>query len=185
MMFTLDPAVIDFGEQLLPLPLVKQHLRVDDTIEDDLIGMLRDAAIDLVQQYTMKRLVAGPAVWRSGGFSDRMALGTGPVQSIESVVYRDRDGTDQVADVELYNFATNGDALSLRRGQRWPDGEEVIVSFVAGYASGACPPALKQAVLMLTAHFYSNREAVIVGMAEGEMSFGVRQLCDRYRQPVI
>lgn len=38
---------------------------------------------------------------------------------------------------------------------------------------GEVPADLKEAVLMLTAHFYENREATLVGISADEVPFGV------------
>lgn len=43
------------------------------------------------------------------------------------------------------------------------------------------PPALKQAVLMLAAHWYANREATLVGIVGQTVPFGVRDITDRFR----
>jgi uncharacterized phiE125 gp8 family phage protein len=40
-----------------------------------------------------------------------------------------------------------------------PDGWRV--TFEAGFSSGSLPPALYQAMLMLVAHWFENREAVL------------------------
>lgn len=44
------------------------------------------------------------------------------------------------------------------------------------------PASLKQAVLLLAAHFYENREAVLVGITAGDLPFGVISLIRAHRE---
>lgn len=44
------------------------------------------------------------------------------------------------------------------------------------------PPALKEAVAMLTAHLYENREATLVGVNAQTLPFGVDAIVAEYRQ---
>lgn len=43
------------------------------------------------------------------------------------------------------------------------------------------PAPVNQAVLMLTAHLYANREAAIIGMTADALPFGFLALLDPYR----
>ncbi|WAJ26279.1 head-tail connector protein [Antarcticirhabdus aurantiaca] len=43
------------------------------------------------------------------------------------------------------------------------------------------PDDLRQAVLMLTAHFYENREASLVGVSAEAVPFGVQEIIDAHR----
>lgn len=43
------------------------------------------------------------------------------------------------------------------------------------------PADLKQAVLMLAAHWYENREATLVGVSGQTVPLGVRDITDSYR----
>lgn len=44
------------------------------------------------------------------------------------------------------------------------------------------PPALKEAVLQLSAHWYENREATLVGVTAQELPFGVWSIVNEYRE---
>ena len=45
----------------------------------------------------------------------------------------------------------------------------------------AVPADLKQAILMLAAHWYENREATLVGVTGQTIPLGVRDITDSYR----
>ena len=193
MHFTLDPASVADGEAVLPLAVVKQHLRVEpfDTEQDDLIEAFRDAAIDLVQRMTSKRLsVTAGIVRTSSEFgASALALGVGPLVSVESFTARDADGLAVAVDAALWRPEIGGSRIELSIGQRWPCVAEgagaVRVEFTAGYAAGKCPPALKSAVLLMIGHLYANREAVVTGTIATSLPLGVEALCAPYRDMVI
>lgn len=44
------------------------------------------------------------------------------------------------------------------------------------------PPALKEAVLQLAAHWYENREATLVGVSGQELPFGIWSIVNEYRE---
>lgn len=62
------------------------------------------------------------------------------------------------------------------------------VERILGYAlddivelPNGAPADLEQAVLMLAAHLYENREATLVGVTAQEVPFGVAQILGEYR----
>jgi uncharacterized phiE125 gp8 family phage protein len=190
MLFTLTPSAPaeGYGEALLAIDAAKAWLRVDGDDEDDLIEALRDAAIDMVEQYTNVRLapVSG-LIARFAGFGARMRVGIGPVSTltVSAIGYVDGAGEAQTIDAGGWRIDAGGDLMPAI-GATWPQGGgEVTVTFSAGYPEGACPAGLIAAAKMFLAHLYRNREAVVVGAVSGELPLGFTTLCDRYRLPVL
>lgn len=175
-----------YGEALLPLEETKAWLRVLNNDQDDLIGALRDAAIDMVEQYGNLRM--GPwtgltAVYAGFGTGMRIGGGLGEPLAITGISYSSSAGTVVMPD---------GWRLDARQhivpssGLRWPNGaSDVTVTFDAGYPEGACPKVLITAAKMFVAHLFINREAVVTGTITSEVPFGFATLVDRYRLPVI
>src|SRR3546814_311545 len=98
MLFTLVPTSIDdaYGEAILSLVQAKAHLHVDGADEDDLIKALRNASIDMVQQYSGTRLnLTTGMVARFDNFGEGMRAGVGPAASVDvtAVSYVDTAGT--------------------------------------------------------------------------------------------
>ena len=64
-----------------------------------------------------------------------------------------------------------------------PQAETITVTFDAGYGSqaGSAPKPLHQAILMLVAHWFQNRETVNVGNIVTELDYAVKALLQRYR----
>jgi uncharacterized phiE125 gp8 family phage protein len=72
----------------------------------------------------------------------------------------------------------------------WPTHMETMnavkVTFVAGYgAASAVPAALKSAILLLVGHWYTNREAVMVGESVAELPLAVSALVAPFRMNPI
>lgn len=187
MAFELVPVASVDGEAVLPLAAAKAHLRVTHGAEDDLIEALRGAAVDAVQQYSMKQLVSGAWTWK-GNFANPMRLGVGPVTAVTAISYLDSSGASVDLVAGDWRLGPNGTVLS-GIGKTWPSaapGEGVVtVAFTAGYANDTRPAALVSAVKLMLGHLYKHREGVIVGTISGEMPMGVTHLCDLYRPPVI
>lgn len=113
-----------------------------------------------------------------------------PVQSITSVTVYADDDTPTVWDAANYRLASEQGGrmrLAPRSGSAWPsasrqtDGVEIV--YVTGYgATGAnVPDPIKQAMYMLIAHWYENREAGLIGTISKEIEFAVNDLLRPYR----
>src|SRR3546814_17816932 len=86
MLFTLVVTSIDYsyGEAILSLVQANAHLHVDGADEDDLIKALRNASIDMVQQYSGTRLnLTTGMVARFDNFGEGMRAGVGPAASVD------------------------------------------------------------------------------------------------------
>lgn len=195
-MFRLEPANIIDGEDILPLDVVKQHLEVESEHRDLLIASFRDAAIDMVQQYTNKQLLLSKDnnvyIYRGSQFPRAkkgvLRLGVGPIASIVSIEYINYSGVAETMNIN--DVAHNGgQELQPVFDKEWPvsSGEvnSVIIMFHAGYAIGKLPKALTAAMLLMVGHLYANREAVVVGTITSSLPLGFEALCDKYREPVI
>lgn len=180
-----------YGDELLPLAECKAHLRVTSEDEDDLISILRDAAIEFVEQYCSIRLgVVAGLVWRAERLPShstaKLLLGISPVASIQSVEWSDLAGAPVFGDPEDYRITSHGEVLPVVSGS-WPVGVGggVTITFTAGYEPGQAPRSLLMAAKMFLGHLWSHREAVIDSGTAGEVPFGVNQLCSPFRSVLI
>lgn len=174
-----------YGEGIVSLADVKAHLRVLHDDEDVLIGLLRDAAVDMVEKHCGVYLAERTGVeWRGERLVSPLALGVWPVTNISAITYLDSDG-ETVTAVHGDWRIVQRDRIALKPGKTMPSdvAAGVSITFDAGFASP--PPALLQAVRFFAAHLYINRAAVITGTISGEIPLGFRELCSRYRMPVI
>ena len=113
-----------------------------------------------------------------------------PLQSVQSVKYTDDNGALLTLDAAAYRVTGTGSWLTEiapAYGTAWPSvrwqREAILVEFVAGYGDGAedVPPPILQAIRLLVAHWWQNREAVNVGNITSEIPLGVRSLLNPYR----
>lgn len=120
----------------------------------------------------------------------RIVLPRPPVQSVTSITYVDSAGSTQTLAASQYKVAkadTGETLIEPAYAAIWPvvrrEIAAITVRFVAGYGSnqGDVPEPLRQAVLLLVAHWYENREAVNVGNISSELPFTVAALVFPYR----
>lgn len=181
---------------MIDLATAKAHLRVDGGDEDALIQAYLSAAIGAVQKATAKLLSAAAVTQTVDGFplcGKPIRLWKGPVAASPAPVikYDDPDGVEQtLASFRLVEGAVA--QLLPAYGTAWPataiGAGSVRVAYTAGYDGGAgVPPELDQAVLLLTGHYYENREAVNSGAtaAAVELPLGVQDLLAPYSVPGI
>jgi hypothetical protein len=57
-----------------------------------------------------------------------------------------------------------------------------IEATYGGSGQDPVPPALKQSVQLLAAHWYENREGTLVGVTAQELPFGIWEIVREYRE---
>jgi uncharacterized phiE125 gp8 family phage protein len=163
----------------------KAQCRVLHDDEDDLITDLIAAAVSMVEDYCGRAIMT--QTWRLTlpEFEDRIILPRGPVQTISSFTHLDAAGDSQTVDAAIYaqDFDADPQALERQPAQVWPAVGEfvnpVTVVYVSGYA--VVPGAIKQAILMLVANWYKNRETLLTGATVAEMPLGTMSLLQNHR----
>jgi uncharacterized phiE125 gp8 family phage protein len=113
-----------------------------------------------------------------------------PIQSVTAVTLHDDDATSRSLDID--NFVVDGFANPARlvwRGQGAVPAAGMIangieIDFVAGHADAAAdvPQPIRQALLLLIAHWYENREPVEIGASATTIPAGVSELLMPYRR---
>lgn len=178
---------------LLTTAEAKEHLRVDHTVDDDLIDAYVQAATDmvdaqwgelgraLVTQRWQLTLSTFPA-------SGVIILPVPPVQQVTGITYYDTDDAEQTLAADIYRLTTNDEYARLDKvaGASWPAtydrADAVAVQYDAGYGDAASdvPEGIRLAVRLMVAHWYENRAAV----AEQSMTalpLGIRSILQKYR----
>lgn len=180
----------------LPINLgqAKAQLRITASDEDALIlGYIRAAVANLDgRDGTLGRALCTqtwelaldkfPAV-------DFIRLPLPPIQSITSVKYVDGDGVQQTFSSANYNLTADkgvSPMVRLAYGQSWPatrnQPDAVTVRYVAGYgAMNDVPETVRQALLLMVAHFYETRQPLTVGVSVMPNPMTVEFLLSPYR----
>lgn len=174
----------------------KRSLRVDIDDDDTLIEFYISAARSWIERICRPHLamLTQTVVYTADVFpdSDTLELRPYPLQSVTSVVYVDADGVSHTISASDYVVDTVSEPgrVRLKATASWPSVtlQEVNgfqVTFVAGFGgSGSSVPfELRQAILLLVAHQYENREPIVVtGAMPKSLEFTVMALLSPWRR---
>jgi len=147
---------------------MKLHSRIDVDEDDALVTSLIIAARMQIEQMANTKLITQTLALSIDSLPDSGILYLdGPVQSVTTFEYTDLDGNLQEWDDTLYqvDITANPARLMPIYDEDYPDilddYNSIIVTYIAGYGNAAAVPAIiKQAIKMLVAHWYNQRETV-------------------------
>jgi len=173
----------------ISLTEAKAHLRIDHTAEDDTITEMIVAArqaledssgLALITQSWRVALDAWPGLF--------VELPKRPAQSVTEVRVTNLNGVETIIESAAYDLKSAGGLARLVKTPAavWPTPGRLAggieIDYVAGYGDAAAnvPRALRQALLMVIAHVYENRE--LMGDAGAPLPAGVDALIAPYRR---
>jgi len=168
----------------------KAHCRIDGAADDAVLASLVttsrlhiEAALGLALVTQGWRLVrdAWPA-------RDGVRLPLRPVSAVTAVRVADDTGTFAIVDPTLWRLlrADDGEVQLLSAAAPWPQpgvaSGGIEITFDAGFGdtAEAVPAPIRQALLMLIAHWYENREPARVGSARTRTPGAVSDLLAPY-----
>lgn len=175
----------------LPVDAFKSHVRLgtgfdSDVVQDEVIESFLRAALSAVEARIGKALIARDftlrlAAWRSAA---AQVLPVAPVSAVSAVRRVYGNAGEEVVEPALYRLVPDLHVPRIEPAGSLlptiPAGGAVKVMFTAGFGAWEAVPAdLRQAVLLLAAHYYEFRGET--GLGEGCMPFGVSSLLARYR----
>lgn len=166
---------------------IKLHLRVDTEDEDDWLTARITAARVFCEEFQRRGFITQTwelwlDAWPDKGYIE---IPLPPLQSVTSVKYYDTDDTEATFSSDCYFVDSKSESgrIGLNYGEVWPSTtlrpmNGICVTFKAGYGDADdVPESVKQAMLLLIAHWYENRETVISsGAMPKEMPFSVEAL---------
>lgn len=177
--------VIQITGEAVTLEEAEAHLRLecDDDIETALIERMIEAASQYCEDYTGRSIREKTLELALDVFPHEIKLPQGPVQSIVSVKYIDRDGVEQTIPATDYSLDDYNDIpwLLPAYGKSWPvtrnQANAVLVRYVAGYDEA--PGGLKSAILLGVSDLHANRD----GQTEKPLSLNqtVNNLLNMFR----
>ena len=177
----------------LPLAEFSEHMRlgsgfIDDGAQNTLLESCLRAAMGAIEARTKKILITRRfnlilSTWRLE--AGAQALPISPVTTLIQLKIYEQDGSFEVILPSQYGLLNDGQRPRLfpKTGglpQIAPNGYAQII-FFAGFGDWSKVPAdLRQAMLMLAASYYENRDAMVSGA--GQMPFGVAALIEPYKR---
>lgn len=154
------------ADEPVTLADARAFLRLDDATEDALLSALITAARLTLEHVTRRAFVSQS--WRltlDEWPGRQVALPIAPVSDVSEISV---DG--EVLDEALYKLDLEHEPprLVLKKNAVWPQPAAgsggIDIDMVAGFGSAVdVPQPLKQALLMLVAHWFENREPIAFG----------------------
>lgn len=179
---------------LNPVPLREfaAHLRLahgftDDGSEDGLLELYLRNATAVIERRTAQALVARECVLQSANWDrhGHLRLPIGPVEIVTEFRFVSPFSTVTLEpeDWVLEPGTARQRITGPRGGPLWPlpHGAVAELTFTAGHGPtwNEVPDDLRQAVLLLAAHYYENRFGEIE--ADGGLPFGVLSIVEQHR----
>lgn len=185
------PVVItEPAKEPVSLNEAKTHLRVTGNDEDaHIANLIKAARIHCEREicsraFITQTLEATYDRWPAVGI---FRLPHPPLQAVTSIKYTDEDGDETTWDAANYLVDTVYERVVKKSGVSWPTAtlQEVAgikVRYTAGYgdSAGDVPQPIRQAILLLVADWYENREESIVGTISTPIQIGIERLLAGY-----
>lgn len=178
-------------DDLVPLTLIRSHVRALDDTEDTELQAYREAAVDFLQQQTNRLLGEGTATI----ILDRHELertvrlsGINDITAVTSVQYLDNTASYLTLDSAEYRIHTDYPGTFKLKDTLPADAEDdydeslVKIVVAAGAPLTGLSKKYQQAVLLLCAHWFDTRSAEIIGAPTNEVKLGVARLIGAARQ---
>lgn len=168
----------------------KAHLRVDAADEDGLIASLITTARLQVEAafglaLTAQTWALSIARRPRGGC---VVLPLRPVRRVNQVSLRAANGRTMRVEPAHYDVDLTGEVarITARSGAWWPAGDDcngLDIEFVAGFGNQAddVPGNIRQAVMLLVAHWFEHRDPSTAGMTATPMPASVSGLLAPYK----
>jgi len=166
---------------------LKTQLRVTHSLEDTLIGAMRSAAISWVEEHCNIKLGSYTARgYLPGFYNSRIPIG--PVTAVSEVKYQVTEDTDYDTDLSTLDAGLwFTDLISQPSRIAFRDVPSVyeyslnpvVVTFTAGYST--IPAPVLQAIRLLVAHMYENRQEEVIGTITTRLKFGLEALLNPFR----
>lgn len=177
----------------IPVAEFKDHLRLgtgfaDDGVQDSVLESYLRSALSAIEARTGKALFARSFQWTLTAWRDlaAQALPVAPVTAITSLTITDRLGNQELIAADKYVLEQDMHRPRLVATTfclpAIPVAGSAVIVFDAGFGAAwtDIPHDLRQAVLLLAAHYYEYRSDVSAG-ATREIPHGVSSLIQRYR----
>lgn len=164
---------------------VKNYLKVDTSADDTLITTLISAARQAAESYLNMALITQTVTEKLDRLNNpTLYLSVSPVISVSNFQYADSQNTTQTFASTNYVVDTFSKParLSLAYGKTWPtlygNINDVTITYTAGFGTEASgvPTQIRQAMLMMIADSYDNREDYVKKMPTAS-----QYLLDQYR----
>tara|TARA_B100002019_G_scaffold111531_1_gene95959 strand:- start:15877 stop:16494 length:618 start_codon:yes stop_codon:yes gene_type:complete len=183
----------DSSSEPISLAEAKSFLRVTHNNDDSFITSLITACRQSLEITTRRCLSASQSYEVS--YCDfptsyfKLILPNPPITTFSSLKYYNVDGVLTTVDSNSYIHENNGNGVSFlamldtysKPTLHKPRIAPVVASYVSGYTSSTLPEPLKQAMLLLIAHYYDTREIISYGDIPYKIQRTVDFISEQYK----
>jgi uncharacterized phiE125 gp8 family phage protein len=167
-------------EEPVSLALAKQHLRVTNTAEDELIALYLSAARRSIESYCERSIAEQQLEAVVGGVSsttEPIALWYGPVSAVASVESVPPEGVR----VPVVGWSASGPIVGAP-AEGWPVAPAAVaITYTAGQPAAEVEAPLRQAILLLLGLYYDTRSVNRMGSIVSPIPWTVEYLLAPYR----
>lgn len=158
-------------EQIATIPVslaaAKLHIRYTGNLENQNVEQYINAAEQYCENRTWRKMLKAKILYTADNFTEIIELPRPPTVSVESVKYISTNGELTTLDASEYYIDLISEPARLKAKSAWPQTKSgavnaVQIEYTAGYDNEDIPPQLLQALQMLVAHFFNQREAVAI-----------------------
>lgn len=165
--------------ELVSLDEAKEHSRITDSDDDDVVQGKLDAAHDMIQQWLRRKLQPTTVVGVEENYSPEIMLPFPPITAINSIDAEDANGDLVTIPVEDYKF---DDVIgSVRIKTSYKQHSRFRINFTCGYPVGKCPKAVQHGIKMAFATLYEYREDSVVGTQINDVPITARNIIKSFR----
>lgn len=172
----------------ITLAEAKAQCIVEHSDDDALLEGLIKSAQDYAEQYLGFAITEQTHTYSFDNFPVALSIKCPNITSVV-ITYDDEDNVEQTLNSNKYWIDDIVHPASITARETWPETYDkpnaVRVDITSGESNlDYVPAAIKQAILLLIAHGYANREAEIIGSITSNLKLGVEQFLDAYRVPL-
>jgi uncharacterized phiE125 gp8 family phage protein len=164
---------------------VKSYLKIDDSNEDSMLNTLIKGARMVAESYLNQGLITQTVTEKLDRLGDpTIYLSVSPVLAVSSFQYANSENTTATFAATDYVVDTFSKParLNLGYGKTWPtlygNINDVTITYTVGYGteSSAVPFQIRQAILLMVADTYENRQDYV-----RKLPTASQYLLDQYR----
>jgi uncharacterized phiE125 gp8 family phage protein len=164
---------------------VKSYLKIDDSNEDSMLNTLIKGARMVAESYLNQGLITQTVTEKLDRLGDpTIYLSVSPVLAVSSFQYANSENTTATFAATDYVVDTFSKParLNLGYGKTWPtlygNINDVTITYTVGYGteSSAVPFQIRQAILLMVADTYENRQDYVKKLPTAS-----QYLLDQYR----
>jgi len=180
--------------QPVTLEEVKSHCRISFADDDTILAIYIATATAMAEQILQRKLITQTWKMWLDQWPGHITPLFGDLQSVTHVKYTDLDEIQTTVPTTVYAVDSNSvpGRIVLKYGQSWPSTplslvNPIEVQFITGFGAttATVPQPIRNAVLLLAAHFYENREQYLISSLDkysvAEVPNSVNALLSPYR----